>query len=572
MSETRANLAKTSVTSEYADSSAPLDPRAETDLTSAISRALDLTTRLDRSSALQSFVESAVQLTGAAYGALAVLDSAGETLEFIYTGLPDSLAHYIGNPPAGHGVFTDIPTEGYLIVNDLLTYPHRYPWPEYHPIMSNFLGLPMHIHSRVYGRLYLAEKPGGFTDHDGRAMVLLSRAAAIAVENSRLYAESNLRAQWIAASRAITTTLLEGTDEEDALQLIARKMRRVSRSDVALIVLPSLGDTWACEFADGEGASSLIGVEFPPSGRAQTVIREGTGLIVDSMIRQQHLLVPELAKFGAALYAPMMAKGTPQGVIILLRTTDGPEFDLADLSMAENVARQAALALELASARLTQSQAEQMEDRAQISRDLHDLAIQQLFASGMELSAMRGDLSQEEAVPEGVLHRLDTAIEAIDESVSQIRQIIYSLRDPSATVPFLDRLRREIAKAQTSLGFSPEFSFTNLGEKITSGSHTEIDDEVGSDIADDVVAVVRECLSNTARHAQATHVSVDIKIENHRVEVQVIDDGVGISVELSRRSGLSNLAARARRHHGTFSIRPGKGNQGTKVEWMAFVE
>ncbi|MCF2707106.1 GAF domain-containing protein [Arcanobacterium haemolyticum] len=548
------------------------EPFVGDDITSIISRALDLTTSLDRSSVLQSFVESAVQITGAKYGALAILDSGGETLEFIYTGIPVEIAQRIGDPPQGHGVFGDIPSEGYLIVNDLTAYVHRYPWPDYHPFMRNFLGVPMHIHSRVYGRLYLADKDGGFTESDGRSMELLSRAAAIAVENSRLYAESNLRAQWIAASRAITTALLEGTDEEEALQLIAHEMRRVSRADVALIVLPSVGDTWACEFADGDGASSLIGVEFPPLGRAQTVIREGTGLIVDSMVRQTRVLVPELAGFGAALYAPMMSKGTPQGVIILLRSSDGPEFDLADLSMAENVARQAALALELASARLTQSKALQMEDRAQISRDLHDLAIQQLFASGMELSAVRGDLASEDAVPASVIERLDTAIEAIDESVSQIRQIIYSLRDPSATVPLVERLRREITKARTSLGYSPEFTLTNFGELIVSGSHTEIDDELGSDIADDVVAVVRECLSNTARHANANHVSVDIRIENHRVEVCVIDDGQGISPELSRRSGLSNLAARARRHHGTFSIRPGAGGSGTKVEWMAFVD
>lgn len=314
------------------------------DLASVMTHALDLTTRLDRQSVLQTLVDSAVELAGCKYGALSVLDSEGETLQFVFTGIDHWRAERIGPPPKGHGVFGEMQDEHYLIVNELEGHPTRHPWPKHHPHMTSFLGCPIRIRDRVFGRLYLSDKPGGFTDEDGKHIELLAHAAAIAVENSRLYAESNARAQWIAASRAITTALLEGTDEEEALQLIAREMRRVSKADAALIVLPSVGNTWACEIADGDDAEDLIGVEFPPEGRAQTVLREGTGLVVDAMTRQKELLVPELGRYGAALYAPLVAKGVSQGVIVLLRNTGRPEFDLADLSMAENVARQAALA------------------------------------------------------------------------------------------------------------------------------------------------------------------------------------------------------------------------------------
>ena len=547
------------------------------DLASVMTHALDLTTRLDRQSVLQTFVDSAVEIAGCRYGALSVLDSRGETLQFVFTGINHRQAELIGAPPKGHGVFSEMQDEHFLIVNGLENHHNRYPWPSHHPHMTNFLGCPIRIRDRVFGRLYLSDKPGGFTTDDGKKMELLAQAAAIAVENSRLYAESNARAQWIAASRAITTALLEGTDEEEALQLIAREMRRVSKADAALIVLPSVGDTWACEICDGDESEDLIGVEFPPEGRAQTAIREGTGLVVDAMIRQKQLLVPELARFGAALYAPLVSKGTAAGVIVLLRHIGKPEFDLADLSMAENVARQAALALELAHARLTESKAEQLEDRAQISRDLHDFAIQQLFASGMELSAVRDDLAAQGRIPQSVLEGLDKSINSIDESVNQIRQIIYSLRDPQATVPVVQRLRREVTMAHGSLGFAPEFTIVNLGEEITTGVHTEVDDELGSDLADDVIAVVRECLSNAARHAKATAVTVDVRIENHRIEIRITDNGQGVNPELSRRSGLSNLAARARRHHGTFSIRPADERVdapviGTKVEWTAIID
>ena len=522
-------------------------------------RALDLTARLDHYSALQAFVESAATLTGARYGALSVLDLRGNTVQLVYSGVDSMSNGLIGHPPMGYGLFGEMPDDAYIIRNNLAEEFPDPPWPADHPPMDNFLGVPLVVRGRSFGRLYLAHKDGGFSDDDGEAIMMLARAASIAVENSRLFAESVVRAQWIAASRAISTALLEGKDE----------------ADVALIVLEGVAGAWTCEIADGEGASEIVGVDFPPTGRAQSVIRDGQGMIIDSMSRQARLQVPMLASYGSALYAPMVAKGSTMGVIILLRAQDKQEFDLSDLAMAEAVAKQAALALELADARHIQAQASQLEERAQISRDLHDLAIQQLFASGMELTAVRNDLAASGAAPKTALESLDDAINSIDESVGQIRQIIYSLRDPQATAPIVSRLRREVEHGAKLLGFRPKLLIVNLGTPVDGGLHTEIDDELGADVADDVVAVVRECIANAAKHARAASVEVDVAIENHRVSVTVIDDGQGIGRDLSRRSGLSNLAARARRHHGTFSIRPGSGAEnggGTKIEWTALVE
>ena len=538
-------------------------------------RALDLTSRLDRYSALQAFVESAATLTGARYGALSVLDLRGNTVQLVYSGVDSMSSGLIGHPPMGYGLFGEMPDDAYIVRNNLAEEFPDPPWPDDHPPMDNFLGVPLMVRGRSFGHLYLAHKDGGFSDDDGEAITMLARAAGIAVENSRLFAESVVRAQWIAASRAISTALLEGKDEEDVLALIAYEMRRVAKADVALIVLEGVAGAWTCEIADGEGASDIVGADFPPTGRAQSVIRDGQGMIIDSMSRQAHLQVPMLASYGSALYAPMVAKGSTMGVIILLRAQDKQEFDLSDLAMAEAVAKQAALALELADARHIQAQASQLEERAQISRDLHDLAIQQLFASGMELTAVRNDLAASGAAPKTALESLDDAINSIDESVGQIRQIIYSLRDPQATAPIVSRLRREVEHGAKLLGFRPKLLIVNLGTPVDGGLHTEIDDELGADVADDVVAVVRECIANAAKHARAASVEVDVAIENHRVSVTVIDDGQGIGRDLSRRSGLSNLAARARRHHGTFSIRPGSGAEnggGTKIEWTALVE
>lgn len=539
------------------------------DIMTVMTYALELTTRLDQNSILQSLVDSARTITGAKYSALGIVDSHGKTLQFVFSGLSQNTADKIGHPPLGKGMFADIPPDDRLIINNIEEYENRSAWPKFHPVMKNFLGVPIRAHGRVLGRLYLSDKETDFTELDGDNITLLGQAAAIAVENARLFEESNRRAQWIAASRSITATLLEKEDEEESLELISHEMRRVAHADVSLLVLPSVGNTWVCEIATGEDSFQYIGLSFPEDSYAQMAIREGNGMVTNTTEAQNNRTIPELAHFGPALYAPMVARGETLGVIVLLRNPSSPAFDLSDLSMAENVAKQAALALELSENRQSDAKAAQMEDRAQVARDLHDFAIQQLFATGMELSAARDTLASE-GVDLTVLEALDRGISSIDESVTQIRQIIYSLRDPNATVPFMDRLRHEFKQAAKSLGFPLDVYIRHMEEIIDDEeTHTEIDDEIGSDIADDIVAVTRECLSNAARHAEATAVSVQLLINPPRVSLVIEDNGKGISGQVSRRSGLSNLAARARRYHGSFSIHAGKDGKGTCIEWIA---
>ena len=165
------------------------------DLARVITRALKLTTRLDQQSALQTFVDSAIEVTSCKFGALAVLDFARRNPPIVFSGIEPWLADKIGPPPEGHGLLGDIPDDRYLIVNDLEggDYPLEPSPPSQLPRCSH------RIQDRVFGRLYLFDKDGGFTDDDGNNMLLLAQAAAIAVENSRLYAESNTRAQLIAA-------------------------------------------------------------------------------------------------------------------------------------------------------------------------------------------------------------------------------------------------------------------------------------------------------------------------------------------------------------------------------------
>ena len=312
------------------------------------------------------------------------------------------------------------------------------------------------------------------------------------------------------------------------------------------------------------------------------------------------LLVEPLARFGPALYAPMLHRGRGVGVILLLREQGAPTFTDQDLEIAELVAGQATMAFELADAQHAQEMATLLDERARIARDLHDLAIQQLFAAGMQISSARERLSSAGGASDQVdvvCRVLDSSLAAVDDSVGQIRSIVRSLRDRDEDVGLVERLRRESSLARTLLGFAPSLLLSVDGRALALAGRAEEDELIGAvdaavdpDIADDMVAVVREGLSNVARHAHASSVTVDVMLTGvvpgggaepamsgstssrpavsgpggaePAVEIVCRDDGVGVDPGVTRRSGTANMAERARRHGGSFVIGPRARNDG----------
>lgn len=529
---------------------------------------LDLTSNLHLRPALQDFVDRAVSLTGARHGALVVLDIWGDTAQLIEHGSPD---------PAGEGRTIDpalvhsIPTDAPLILDTVTRGAAE------HAPLENFLGVPVTLHEQVYGLLYLTDRTKGFTEAEVAVVSALAQAVGIAVENSQLYHRARTREKWIAASQSLTTTMLEGTDEEDALVLIAQTVRDVAEADTAIIVLPSVGDSWAAEITDGYHADRLLGLVFPPDGRAMSVLHEGTGMIVDSMARAQTMRLPALAEFGPALYAPLRSRGESIGVLILLRREGASDFDSSDLPLAESLASQATLALALASARHAEDVASLLDERGRIGRDLHDFAIQQLFAAGMQLDATKQKVASGEVGTEGILSLLDTSLASIDEAVRQIRAIVHDLREPDRNVGLVERIRRESSLSRNFLGFAPSLLIcldgvpVNASEEEEGQRIMELEDRIAPDIADDMVAVVREGLSNIARHARATAGAVSVDVQGRgdagSVTVRVADDGRGINPDRSRNSGLQNMKERAFRHGGWFAHGPGIDSKGTEITW-----
>lgn len=412
---------------------------------------------------------------------------------------------------------------------------------------------------------------------------------------SQLTNELQTLRRWNAMSQSITTALLENTDEEEALFLVASSVCEVAEADAVLIVLPSLQGSYICEIAHGEAKNEMIGTEFPPEGRAQSVLRSNRGMIVPSMERLQSLRIPKLSRFGPALYVPMSHRGAATGVIILFRNPGKPEFTDADLKAAAELAAQATLALRLSGIRHAEDRANQLEERQRIARDLHDLAIQQLFATSLQFDALQEVLHNDTAVATEVKDSLEQAQECVADSIRQIRHIVNELKDQDVPgMGLVNGLRYEASLARRSLGFAPSLIIRFNNEIVASHNLDEISEQLAdilteSEIAD-ILAVTREGLTNVARHAHATEARIVAEVwtkpdliphDCHSgeakaplrddikglIRLQIIDDGIGIGQSVGRHSGLANMAARASIHFGMMHLENRQETSGTVLNW-----
>ena len=164
-----------------------------------------LVSDLDLQSVLEHLLDAAVEITGARYAAIGVLNEDRSELEaFIYTGIDEPTRERIGDLPTGRGVLGVLIDEPRpLRLDDVATHPRSYGFPEGHPPMHTFLGVPVTVRGQPWGNLYLTEKAGGapFDATDEAAAIVLSEWASIAIANARSVAAERLRLSMEAAEQ-----------------------------------------------------------------------------------------------------------------------------------------------------------------------------------------------------------------------------------------------------------------------------------------------------------------------------------------------------------------------------------
>jgi signal transduction histidine kinase len=501
-----------------------------------------ITAQLDLDSVLRSVVDAARDLTGAEYAALGVLDGHGGLEQFIHVGMDPGAVARIGHLPHGTGLLGALITDPESIrIPEIATDRRSAGFPAGHPPMKDFLGVPVRIRGVVYGNLYLTNHPAGeFSEEDEQLVRSLAATAGFAVENARLYQETQRREQWAAASAEATAGLLTKR-HEDALALVAERVHTLATADSVLVAL-----------LDEEGLRlSVVAVEgTDPVSRSSTDVPLA-GSLVERVLqsgapsRFEERAVRELGVASAASSGPMMALplGTTDrvlGAIVVVRRPRDRAFTAAELAVAADFAARTSVALELYRARRDQEQVLLFEDRGRIARDLHDRVIQQLFATGMQLQGVLGTL------PDGRnAERVDAAITTLDASIAQIRRIIFTLSSTRSTGPDATarhRLLDLVGDLASSLSVEPHIAFTGPVDAVLDG-----------EVTDDVLAVVSEGVANAVKHGGATDIAVGISADPAGITVTVSNDGLPLA-DSGRRSGLRNLEERARRRGGEMRL------------------
>ncbi|WP_137994707.1 sensor histidine kinase [Streptomyces vilmorinianum] len=478
---------------------------------------LSVGTDLELRTTLQHIVDSAAELTGARYGALGVVDPERHRLTELFTaGMTEAERQRIPRLPDGRtgllGVLVRDPRP--LRLDDLTADPRSGGVPEGHPPMRSFLGVPIRVHTEVFGNLYLTEKHGGpFTEEDEALLRVLASQAGIAIGNARLYETARQRERWIEGAAAVTTALLTGEPAADALMTVAERARLLADASAGVVLQPTPEggmEIVAASTVDDPG--DLVGTTIAPGSPVLEQLLGGQPVFVEDSATDPRMTTPVRSRFGPSMMLPLQSGGQLIGTLALPRRRGGRPYTAVDRLLASQFASQAALALVLADARHDRERLAVYEDRDRIARDLHDLVVQRLFATEMMLESTRRraeDPSDENAL-------LGRAVDELDSTIQEVRTAIFALQQPPADAPasFRGRVLRETAGAAALLGFQPSVHFSGAVDALIDGAD-----------ADRLLAALRGALAAAHRRAGVTAITVQVAATGEGPRLQVTDDG-----------------------------------------------
>ena len=461
---------------------------------------------------IERLLSTGRELTGAAYAAVV---QRGPDAQVTAAGPEAALREALAGLPDAHGL-----GEGLL-----MGAVRRGDLPGH---LRSLLGAPITIDGEPWGALLVAdEQPDRFHDADTEVLEALAGWAAIAVRNARVYREIDQRRLDLEQSVAALEATLEiaravggETRAERVLELIADRTLALVGASGAVILLPS-GPDFVVAATAGHVPVELVGSLVPgPTSVAQKVLRSGQPerVTVSELPSARRFALTALGLAPrAALVVPLVYRGHNMGVIEALDRAGGPQFRDEDERRLQAAAASAATAVATAQTverdRLHRSLQAAEQERGRWARELHDETLQALGGLRMALSsARRGDEASVRAA-------LDSAVDQLGRDIADLSALITELRpaslDQLGLEPALDAL---LARARNVHGLAVVSEVA-----LHPDAHWRLD----PDVETTVYRVVQEALTNAARHARATKVSVEVIERGEEIRVEVSDDGVG---------------------------------------------
>lgn len=516
----------------------------------------DLTSSLDLPTVLRRIVEIGLELINARYGAMGVIGDERRLEQFIHVGMDPAVAEQIEHLPEGKGLLGALIDDPHPVrLATIAADPRSSGFPANHPPMQSFIGVPIRVRDVVFGNLYLTDSRNGeFSADDEELAQALAGTAGIAIENARLFEDSEYRARWSTALVEVSRRLMTADDSDDATDVdgLIERVRELAAAELVSVATVVAGsDTLRVTHAVGLGSEELLSMSFPvTSTLADGALGVGDPVLVNDLSEHESHGFDGQSLLGRAALIPFMAGDAEAGVLIIARRHGHPAFAPRDIDMGVSFAAHISVALDRVEARSARRRVALLEDRSRIARDLHDHVIQRLFATGLNLQAAA-------STADPVLAELiTTQIREIDGAITQIRQSIFGIKrdSESTTVSVRARILEIVDRSAEQMRHKPRVTF--LGP---------VDLMAGAALTDDIAAVVTETLTNSIRHAQAQKIEITVSAVSGQISVEVVDDGVGPG-DSPRLSGLSNLRERAEVRHGSFDIGQAAGG-GTRVVW-----
>lgn len=516
------------------------------DVDPRVSRLLDavllVTGDLDLDTILRRIVEAACALVDARYGALGVIAEDGDALQnFVHHGIDQVTADRIGQLPQGQGVLGLLIEEPHpLRLDDLSEHPRSYGFPDHHPPMQAFLGAPIRVRDQAFGNLYLTEKRDGqpFTEDDEHLVVGLAAVAGAAIENARLYDDVQRREAWRDAVLELSRAVLAGEPTTTVRERMVGFAGGLVEADAACLVEAHDEGLWVLSSAGNAPEPGFTSAPAPPawrSLRSGEVVRDEYGPFLD----------------GAVLWVPIHAGDEVVAAIGVSRArpfTSNEERQLAGYGA------QVSFLWTYERAQESLQRLSLVEDRERIGRDLHDTVIQRLFATGLSLQAT---IRRAEGHPD-LVARLEQAVDDIDTTVKEVRSTIFALQSGTDRARSVRSMILEvIEEVAPMLAQPPRVRFEGPLDTVVTGT-----------VAEHLIPVVREVLTNVAKHASAQDIEVELAGDSRSLRLRVADDGVGIGEAPRGGFGLNNLRERAATLGGSCRFDSRGDGSGTVVVWQ----
>ena len=498
---------------------------------------------LDLRGSLHRLVEASCALTGARYGVIGLLDADGVVHDVVTHGVDAATTAKIASLPTCGGVLGVLVEDPRpLRLKNVADHARSMGFPPNHPPMASFLGVPVLVGGKVYGNLYLTEKADRvqFTAEDEALLEVLARVAGSVIANARAHEASERRQRWLEVGFGMSEELQETADLSDALRLVSRHLREVARAGTVAVVT-----------VDDEGLG-LVAVDdgsvHPVLADLDKVVEVATPVLFEAEATGGILALPRIENTEGYV-VPLPSKLAPGRLLVVLTDSADSAVQPLEPQLLVGFADQAALALDRTQALSERQELLLVADRDRIARDLHDSVIQRLFATALQLQGLRRIVVLDE-----VRSRLDDAVAELNTTIRDIRSTIFELRhdDGSSLKADVRALAKEYVPV---LGFTP---FVRIRGPLDVG--------VTPEIADHLMATLREALSNVARHAEADACIVEVEVGQERLLLRVSENGRGIHDQISE-SGLRNVRRRAVEHGGTFRI-GSEEPHGTLLEWQ----